>query len=422
MFRRFRNLFIVFSVSLLLQGCLSSFQTLSSSGSGASGDGAPRRPVNLSHVRNAVPQYAPKSKRGNHSPYKVFGKTYRVMDSARGYRQKGVASWYGTKFHGRTTSSGQVYDMYAMTAAHKHLPLPTYVKVTNLENKKQVIVKVNDRGPFHGNRIIDLSYAAATKLGFDKKGTAKVLVEAIVIDQPQSKPLQVESNLSKDSNNNVTQNQNAKSKNSHSRLTETHQEARLESLDSIVNSQPVAVSTHGLGELVAIQPDQLESSSTGTGNTVHKTLDIHNTLESAALVDEESLNASSSLKSQEKPPQSHVTQKIQETNDAERSKNQKKTQAAPQADKVLATTKTQAQNYLQVSAFSNLAAAKKMQQELRQLLVDLPVAVRVKTVEKPGQAPIHRVQVGPIDQSDQQKAVTHVMSENQIGPPILVRD
>ena len=125
----------------------------------------------------------PKSRGGNGPVYTVLGKSYRVMDSARGFRQEGIASWYGMKFHGRQTSNGERFDIYKLTAAHKHLPLPSFVRVTNLENGRKTIVRVNDRGPFHDNRIIDLSYAAAVKLGFHDKGTARVRVEVL---QPQS--------------------------------------------------------------------------------------------------------------------------------------------------------------------------------------------------------------------------------------------
>lgn len=118
-------------------------------------------------------------RRGNKTPYQVFGKTYTVMPTSLGYREIGVASWYGKKFHGRLTSSGEVYDMHQISAAHKALPLPSVVRVTNLDNGKWVDVRVNDRGPFHGNRIIDLSYATAVKLGFANQGTATVVVEAI---------------------------------------------------------------------------------------------------------------------------------------------------------------------------------------------------------------------------------------------------
>ncbi|MEM7098473.1 MAG: septal ring lytic transglycosylase RlpA family protein [Pseudomonadota bacterium] len=120
-----------------------------------------------------------KSRGGNGPIYTVLGKTYRVMDAAEGYVQEGLASWYGTKFHGRRTSNGEVFDTYALSAAHKHLPIPIFVRVTNLDNGKKTIVRVNDRGPFHGDRIIDLSYAAAVKLGFHNKGTAKVRVEVV---------------------------------------------------------------------------------------------------------------------------------------------------------------------------------------------------------------------------------------------------
>lgn len=141
-------------------------------------------PPSFSHldpgnIQDAVPRVEAKSRYGNPPHYEVFGKRYYVSPGSKGYVKRGVASWYGRKFHGRRTSSGEAYDMYAMTAAHRSLPLPTYVRVINLENKRQAIVRVNDRGPFHSNRIIDLSYAAAVKLGVAKKGTAHVEIRAI---------------------------------------------------------------------------------------------------------------------------------------------------------------------------------------------------------------------------------------------------
>jgi rare lipoprotein A len=135
--------------------------------------------VDTSSIKDAIPKVEPITKIGNKSPYTVFGKTYFVLPSNKDYRQQGVASWYGKKFHGRKTSNGEIYDMYAMTAAHKTLPIPSYVRVTHTGNKRSVIVRINDRGPFHGPRIIDLSYVAALKLGFADNGTAEVLVETI---------------------------------------------------------------------------------------------------------------------------------------------------------------------------------------------------------------------------------------------------
>lgn len=146
---------------------------------GVDSDNAPSRPVDVSSIPDAVPRDEPRSRYGNPSSYEVFGKRYYVMESSKGYVERGIASWYGTKFHGRRTSSGETYDMYAMTAAHKILPLPAYVEVTNLENRRTVVLRVNDRGPFHDNRIIDLSYTAATKLGIVAKGTGLVEVRAI---------------------------------------------------------------------------------------------------------------------------------------------------------------------------------------------------------------------------------------------------
>ncbi len=128
---------------------------------------------------DAVPRVEPKARYGNMKSYVVYGKTYYPKQSSRGHVERGIASWYGPKFHGRKTSSGEPYDMHQMTAAHKTLPLPTYALVKNLENGRSAIVKVNDRGPFVGDRIIDLSYAAAKKLGVDQKGTARVEVVSI---------------------------------------------------------------------------------------------------------------------------------------------------------------------------------------------------------------------------------------------------
>lgn len=145
-------------------------------------DGPHSSPLkDVATIANAIPRNEPPSKSGN-SPYEVFGKTYQPLTSARNYNEKGVASWYGKKFHGKRTSSGEKYDMYAMTAAHKTLPLPSYVKVENLKNGKSVTVRVNDRGPFLHNRLIDLSYAAATKLGVVDTGTGLVQVSSISRD------------------------------------------------------------------------------------------------------------------------------------------------------------------------------------------------------------------------------------------------
>ncbi|WP_239544014.1 septal ring lytic transglycosylase RlpA family protein [Marinomonas foliarum] len=149
-------------------------------------DHAPTGDIKVDHLPDLVPKWEQKSRGGNKSPYEVWGKKYWVMDSAQGYVAEGTASWYGKKFHGHKTSNGETYDMYAFSAAHKSLPLPTYLKVTNLDNQRSVIVRVNDRGPFHGDRLIDLSYAAAARLDYHKKGLARVKVEAITPAQGQA--------------------------------------------------------------------------------------------------------------------------------------------------------------------------------------------------------------------------------------------
>ena len=164
-------------------------------------DGAPNRRLDPQSIPDAVPRAEQRSERGNPDSYVVFGKRYHVMESSQGFNEKGIASWYGTKFHGRLTSSGEPYDMYKMTAAHKNLPIPTYVEVVNLKNQRRTVVRVNDRGPFHGNRIIDLSYAAATKLGILGEGTGLVQIRALTPGEPISTPPQLASTTESVSSN-----------------------------------------------------------------------------------------------------------------------------------------------------------------------------------------------------------------------------
>jgi rare lipoprotein A len=140
---------------------------------------APPPAAVLNAIADAVPRIEPRSALGNPVSYEVFGKRYFLLPSAEGFRERGVASWYGPNFHSRPTSSGEPYDMYAMTAAHKTLPIPAYVRVTNLGNGRSIVVRVNDRGPFVGNRIIDLSYTAAYKLDMWRAGTAFVDIEVL---------------------------------------------------------------------------------------------------------------------------------------------------------------------------------------------------------------------------------------------------
>ncbi|WP_339530218.1 septal ring lytic transglycosylase RlpA family protein [Pseudomonas mucidolens] len=140
-------------------------------------DGAPWWDVDVSRIPDATPTLHTGAYKAN--PYTVLGKTYFPLQDSKNYVQTGTASWYGTKFHGQNTANGEVYDLYGMSAAHKTLPLPAYVRVTNLDNHRVVILRVNDRGPFYSDRIIDLSYAAAKKLGYAESGTARVKVEGI---------------------------------------------------------------------------------------------------------------------------------------------------------------------------------------------------------------------------------------------------
>ncbi len=156
-------------------------------------DGMPKQQIDFSNASFPSPVFEPLSKFGNQSPYTVLGRTYKITPHPQQYRAKGMASWYGTKFHGRYTSNGEIYDMYSFTAAHRNLPLPTWLKVTNLENGRWLYVRVNDRGPFYGRRIIDLSYATASYLGMLQNGIARVLLEYAGVDSAQAKSLALHS-------------------------------------------------------------------------------------------------------------------------------------------------------------------------------------------------------------------------------------
>ncbi len=173
---------IVLGMLMLLSGC-GSLQNVTHGGGlrGITRDGAPSAAdiPDLDRIPDAVPRFEPRSRYGNPASYQVGGRTYYVLDSALGYTEQGVASWYGTKFHGARTSSGDPYDMFKMTAAHKTLPIPCYARITNLQNGRSIVVRINDRGPFEQDRLVDLSYVAAYKLGILATGTGLVRLETI---------------------------------------------------------------------------------------------------------------------------------------------------------------------------------------------------------------------------------------------------
>jgi len=167
------SLIVLILMTVLLNGCANNRYDMRH-------DAAPlRNPTQLEQQDAKV--VATKKSVSASRPYSIGGKRYVPMLDETGYQETGIASWYGRKFHGHKTSNGEIYDMFSMTAAHKTLPLPSFVRVTNLDNGKTAIVKVNDRGPFHDNRLIDLSYAAAHKLDYYRSGTARVKVEAVTV-------------------------------------------------------------------------------------------------------------------------------------------------------------------------------------------------------------------------------------------------
>jgi rare lipoprotein A len=190
--RRFQSLFLAAAVMILVAGCGSTPTKTTSTpdkpgtfGKYYADDGPPESvPGNLAEIPDAVPRDEPFHRFANR-PYTVFGHTYVPVVNKEPTRERGVASWYGRMFHGRKTASGEVYDMFAMTAAHKTLPIPSYAKVTNVATGKSVVVRVNDRGPFHAGRIIDLSYAAAMRIGIASAGSGLVEVERIFEPTPQ---------------------------------------------------------------------------------------------------------------------------------------------------------------------------------------------------------------------------------------------
>ena len=182
---------ILLALSILtVYGCQISTRGSISATSGGQQDSAPqvnaRELKALENLSDPVVTDLERSRWGNPDAYTELGKQYHLLKTNDGYSETGMASWYGAKFHGRRTSSGQIFDMYQLTAAHKTLPIPVFAKVTNLRNKKETIVLINDRGPFHADRLIDLSFAAAVKLGFYEQGTADVLVETLSREKDSS--------------------------------------------------------------------------------------------------------------------------------------------------------------------------------------------------------------------------------------------
>ena len=159
-------------------------------------DRAPSGAIDVSAVPEVFPEPVNRTLAGNRSPYVVLGKTYVILSTEEGYSERGVASWYGEKFHGHKTSNGEIFSMYEVSAAHKSLPIPSFLRVTNLDNNRSIVVRVNDRGPFHGERIIDLSYAAAVKLGYADRGTARVQLDAITVKGSSRDKMTLEDQIS----------------------------------------------------------------------------------------------------------------------------------------------------------------------------------------------------------------------------------
>jgi rare lipoprotein A len=225
-------------------------------------DSGALEPIDLAMVRMVEPKRENRTLAGNKSPYTINGRTYQVLQNESGYTETGMASWYGRKFHGHLTSNGEVYDMFQLSAAHTTLPIPSYIRVTNLDNGKSIIARVNDRGPFHPGRIVDMSYAGAVMLGYADRGTARVRVEAIVPDTapPPATTVQAIAYAASDALDNVATERVMIEEN---RGQEFLQVGAFSSLDS---AQGLVTRLSGM----TTAPVMIKSEANGEGRTLHK--------------------------------------------------------------------------------------------------------------------------------------------------------
>lgn len=327
-------------------------------------DGPPPYDVDVSKIPNAQPKLEKMSKYGNMPVYRVNGKNYYVMNSSKNYEAEGTASWYGTKFHRHNTSSGEKYDMLSMTAAHRTLPLPTYLEVTNEENGRHVIVKVNDRGPFADNRLLDLSYAAAKKLGMIGHGTAYVKIKAIDPMEYQNKaPIYTNSfyivsnknkaNIPSEFAKNETQH------NSFASTTLTETTTSLAKNNSAISTEK----THA-----AFKAKQMQYAKHTTHNNPAKTVASNKSLNTTVSPSSEQLALKQALHDKQSPTKQFASDK---------------------------SLRPKSLIYLQVGAFSNKSYAEKLKKQLSSV-----VASNVQITERSGGTKkLYRVQIGPIKDS-----------------------
>jgi rare lipoprotein A len=341
-------------------------------------DGPPPYDVDVSKIPNAQPKVEKLSKYGNMPVYRVNGKSYYVMNSSKHYEAEGTASWYGTKFHKRNTSSGEKYDMLSMTAAHRTLPLPTYLEVTNEQNGRSVIVKVNDRGPFADNRLLDLSYAAAKKLGMIGHGTAHVKVKAIDPVQYAKKEIHTD-NFYIVNNKNHAEIQPEWAKNN---VTPTSDSTSV--AENTVDSEPfnnpitpiLTEKTHSAFKAKQIQYAKNKTHSTQT-KQLASNKSSHNGTQSKQLASNKS---------------SHNGTQSKQLALNKSSYNKMNTQP-----KKLASNKTlhnKSTVYLQVGAFSNKSYAEKLKKQLTPM-----VASSIQITQHGSPKKLYRVQIGPIKDS-----------------------
>lgn len=348
---QFIFLFIVLCMVSLLNGC----STIK--------DGPPPYDVDVSNIPNAQPKVEKLSKYGNMPVYRVNGKNYYVMNNSKHYQAEGVASWYGTKFHKRNTSSGEKYDMLAMTAAHRTLPLPTYLEVTNKANGRTVIVKVNDRGPFADNRLLDLSYAAAKKLGMIGHGTANVSVKAIDPIEYQHQHEEI--------------------------YTDSFYIVRNKSNSAVVtdpsHSSTVADQSQWAENTTAVPaiPSEKTHSEFRTTQLAHNEK-IHSLFRKKQLAQTEKTHSSFEEKQLAQTEKTHSA--FREKQLAHYAKNNKVSKEITSDNKMAST-----HVYLQVGAFSNKSYAERLQKQLSSI-----VASSVQITEHGHPRKLYRVQIGPI--------------------------
>lgn len=383
--------------------------------------------VDVSQIPDAEPREEPFARYGNKSPYVVFGESYRVLPSAKGYKERGIASWYGPDFHGKRTSSWEPYDMFRMTAAHKSLPLPTYAKVTNLQNGKHVIVKVNDRGPFHDGRIIDLSFAAAKKLDMAVNGTSQVEVEALDPGDFSNKTWM--DTIARTNGVNVAPGVVAvpvdpsPAVKPDASVQEPSSGVTVGAVSNRSNpfaSMPINSTSMAENDAPAVQPKGTKAVRLSNGKTIFVPMDEEKA--AAPAVTNSSKDVASNAPASAKPLPTKsvadkapaVTNKPQVVTPAAKSPAGKTVAAAKPANDKASNEKAKS-IYLQVGAYAQRENAEIVKDKLNKLKLSRPVLISNDQSK-------HRVQIGPFENEQLATQMQQRIRDANMGAPLIVRN